>query len=68
MIGDLFALAGDLLRPGGVMVLANPVGMAASQASRLRRDFSQRVDFGGFDCRIERYRKIGPGIRRQGRA
>ncbi len=68
MIGDLFALAGDLLRPGGVMVLANPVGMAASQASRLRRDFSQRVDFGGFDCRIERYRKIGPGIRRPGRA
>ena len=72
MIGDLFTLAGDLLRPGGVLVLANPVGLALSNGSRLRRDFSQRVDFGGFDCRIERYRKFSGvaegGFRRRGRA
>lgn len=72
MIGDLFAIAGDVLRPGGVMVLANPVGLSASHGSRLRRDFSQRIDFGGFDCRIERYRKSGGaaegGFRRRGRA
>lgn len=57
MIGDLFALAAEVLRPGGVLVLANPVGSAWREDPRLRRDVSQRVDFGGFDCRIERYRK-----------
>ncbi len=56
MIGDLFALAAEVLRPGGVLVLANPVGSEWRGDARLRRDVSQRVDFGGFDCRIERYR------------
>ena len=61
MIADLFAVAAEVLRPGGVLVLANPVGSDWRHDSRLERNFSQRVDFGGFDCRIERYLKKGMG-------
>lgn len=59
LIGDLFAVAAQVLRPRGVLVLANPTGSAPASGLPLWRDFSRRVDFGGFTCRIERYVKGG---------
>jgi 23S rRNA G2445 N2-methylase RlmL len=54
LISDLFQTAARALRPGGRLVLANPV--AAPPASRqFRRDFSQIIDMGGFHCRLEKY-------------
>lgn len=68
MIGDLFEVAAEVLRPGGVLVLANPVGCEWRHDPRLRRDYCQRVDFGGFDCRIERYQKSSGRVRPPRRA
>ncbi len=58
LIADLFAVAAASLRPGGLLVFANPVSMenphgALALASR------RVVDLGGFDCRLEVHRKIG---------
>lgn len=54
LIDDLFRTAARTLRPGGRLVLANPVG--ATPTSRLfHRDYSQLIDMGGFHCRLEKY-------------
>jgi 23S rRNA G2445 N2-methylase RlmL len=55
LMGDLFRVAATVLRPGGRLVLANPLNMETRQPS-LQLEFRQAVDFGGFDCRLERYR------------
>ena len=55
LIGDLFGVAATVLRPGGRLVLANPLSMESPHPS-LQLEFRQAVDFGGFDCRLEKYR------------
>ena len=56
LIGDLFLTAAKVLQPGGRLVFANPVRVE-SQHRSLRLESRQNVDFGGFDCRLEMYRK-----------
>jgi tRNA G10 N-methylase Trm11 len=56
LMRDLFAVAATVLRPGGRLVLANPLSMEKPHPS-LELQYRQAVDFGGFDCRLEKYRK-----------
>jgi len=56
LMGDLFRVAATVLRPGGRLVLANPLNMETPHPS-LQLEFRQAVDFGGFDCRLEKYQK-----------
>lgn len=58
LINDLFAVAAKVLKPGGRLVLANPVRMKKIPAG-FRLQTQQAVDFGGFDCRMEKYIKLG---------
>ena len=46
-----------LLAPGGRLVFTNPFRMESPQPS-LRLDSRQVVDLGGFECRLEMYRKL----------
>jgi predicted RNA methylase len=57
MIEDLFNAAATVLRPGGRLVLANPVSMEKPPRS-FQLQSRQMVDFGGFDCRVEKYLKL----------
>jgi len=59
LIKDLFNAAATVLRPGGRLVLANPLSVENPPPS-LQLQFRQAVDFGGFDCRLEMYRKRAP--------
>jgi predicted RNA methylase len=56
LMGDLFAVAATVLRPGGRLVLANPLFMEKPHPA-LELQYRQAVDFGGFDCRLEKYQK-----------
>jgi predicted RNA methylase len=56
LIEDLFAAAATVLRPGGRLVLANPLRTEIREPS-LTLEWWQVVDFGGFDCRMEVYTK-----------
>ena len=47
-----------MLQPGGRLVFANPLRME-SRDRTLKLLSRQTVDFGGFDCRLEVYRKLG---------
>jgi len=54
LISDLLAVAAKVLRPGGRLVLVNPLKIdLADSPLQLRR--RQTVDLGGFDCRLELY-------------
>lgn len=55
---DIFAVAADMLAPGGRLVFTNPFNMESPQPS-LKLVSRQIVDLGGFECRLELYRKIG---------
>jgi 23S rRNA G2445 N2-methylase RlmL len=56
LIGDLFQTAATVLKPGGVLVFANPLSTRPSDP-RLKLDIRQRIDLGGFDVHLERYIK-----------
>jgi len=56
LVEDLFAVAASALKPGGRLVFANPLRMESPQRT-LRLEYRQVVDFAGFDCRLEMYRK-----------
>lgn len=56
LMADLFDVAAKVLRPGGRLVLANPVSIS-KQSQFLQLQSLQAVDFGGFDCRVEKYLK-----------
>jgi predicted RNA methylase len=58
LFSELFAVAATVLQPGGRLVLANPLSKSPLPPS-LELEFQQPVDFGGFDCRLEKYRKRG---------
>ncbi len=57
LIGDLFLVAATVLQPGGRLVLVNPVSKEMPHQS-LKLEFRQKVDMGGFDCRMEKYVKL----------
>jgi tRNA G10 N-methylase Trm11 len=59
LLEDLFRVAADVLRPGGRLVLANPLATDNPHPS-LQLQSRQAVDFGGFDCRVELWRKLPP--------
>jgi precorrin-6B methylase 2 len=58
LIEDLFEIAAIVLKPGGRLVFANPLRLESPERS-LKLQLRQVVDFGGFDCRLELYRKTG---------
>ena len=58
LIADLFSVAAEVLQPGGRLVFANPLPVGPSPAA-LKLESRQVVDFGGFNCRLEMYRKLG---------
>ena len=58
LIDDLFTVALKMLEPGGRLVFANPLPIRACPAG-LKLQSRQVVDFGGFNCRLEMYRKQG---------
>jgi 23S rRNA G2445 N2-methylase RlmL len=58
LIEDLFRIAAQVLKPGGRLVLINPLSKFALPAS-LKLQFQQTVDLGGFNCRMEKYVKGG---------
>lgn len=56
LINDLFVAAARALQPGGRLVFPNPLRLAPRDRS-LKLDYQQMVDLGGYECRLERYRK-----------
>lgn len=58
LFDDLFAIAARMLAPGGRLVFTNPFRMESPEPT-LRLQSRQVVDLGGFDCRVEVYRKAG---------
>jgi 23S rRNA G2445 N2-methylase RlmL len=56
LFADFFAVASAALRPGGRLVFANPLHMEPADPS-LKLQSRQVIDLGGFDCRLEVYRK-----------
>ena len=56
LIEDLLAVAATVLKPGGRLVFANPLRTESPHPS-LQLVSRQVVDFSGFDCRLEMYRK-----------
>ncbi len=56
LFDDLFAVAAQMLAPDGRLVFTNPFRMESPQPS-LRLQSRHVVDLGGFDCRLEVYRK-----------
>jgi 23S rRNA G2445 N2-methylase RlmL len=57
LFDDLFAVAAKVLAPGGRLVFTNPFRMESPQPS-LKLESRQIVDLGGFECRLEIYRKL----------
>ena len=57
LFDDLFAVAAHLLAPGGRLVFTNPFRMESPQPS-LQLLSRRVVDLGGFDCRLEVWRKM----------
>lgn len=53
---DFFAAAAAALKPGGRLVFANPLRLEPRDRS-LKLEYRQVIDLGGFDCRLESYRK-----------
>jgi len=54
---DIFAVAAKVLAPGGRLVFTNPFHMESPQPS-LKLQSRRVVDLGGFECRLELYRKL----------
>jgi 23S rRNA G2445 N2-methylase RlmL len=57
LFDDLFAVAATVLAPGGRLVFTNPFRMESPEPT-LKLQSRQVVDLGGFDCRLELYRKV----------
>jgi 23S rRNA G2445 N2-methylase RlmL len=62
MMTDLFNVAAQALKPGGRLVLANPLRRERPHPL-LKLQSRQVVDFGGFDCGMEKYLKIYSNLR-----
>jgi 23S rRNA G2445 N2-methylase RlmL len=57
LMADVVRIAAKVLQPGGRLVLVNPLSMEAPH-SLLKLQFQQKVDMGGFECRMEKYVKL----------
>ena len=57
LVDDLFCAAATVLKPGGRLVLINPIRSDSSRRS-LALQSRRLVDMSGFDCRMEVYRKL----------
>ncbi len=57
LIKDLFSVAARVLRPGGRLVFVNPLKFETPHPM-LKLQFQQKVDLGGFECRVEKYQKV----------
>ena len=57
LFADLFTAAARVLKPGGRLVFANPLKLEPRDPT-LKLEFRETVDMGGFDVRLERYRKL----------
>ena len=57
LFDDLYGVASAALTPGGRLILANPLRTGPSDPS-LKLAYRQAVDMGGFECRLEMYRKV----------
>jgi 23S rRNA G2445 N2-methylase RlmL len=57
LIYDLMDVAAMVLKPGGRLVFANPIHMEQPHRA-MKLQMRQVVDFGGFDCRVEKYVKV----------
>jgi 23S rRNA G2445 N2-methylase RlmL len=56
LFADLYRVAARALAPGGRLVFANPLRLRPENPS-LKLEYRQAVDMGGFECRLEMYRK-----------
>jgi 23S rRNA G2445 N2-methylase RlmL len=54
LIADLFRVSASVLKPGGRLVFVNPLARITPPPS-LKLEFAQKVDMGGFECRLEKY-------------
>lgn len=61
LFADLYHAASVALKPGGRLVFANPLRTGPSDPS-LKLEYRQAIDMGGFDCRLEMYRKMGKNV------
>jgi 23S rRNA G2445 N2-methylase RlmL len=59
LIADLFRVAAKLLKPDGRLVLVNPLSTETPHPM-LKLQFQQRIDMGGFECRMQKYLRV-PG-------
>jgi len=53
---DLFDVSATVLKPGGRLIFANPLTLEPKDG-RLKLEYRQVVDLGGFDCRLELWRR-----------
>lgn len=62
LFDGLYGVAVRALRPGGRLVFINPLrtGPSEAAAASLRLEYRGPVDLGGFECRLEMYRKTAP--------
>jgi 23S rRNA G2445 N2-methylase RlmL len=60
LFSDLYAAASRALRVGGRLVFVNPLRTEPSGPC-LKLEYRKTVDLGGFNCRLEMYRKVLPG-------
>ena len=56
LFADLFRLSAEVLRPGGRLVFVNPLRLESVDPT-LRLESRRPVDLGGYECRVEVYRK-----------
>lgn len=57
LIGDLFRVAADVLKPNGRLVFVNPLHLEPTDRT-LQLQTRQTTDLGGFDAQLEVYRKV----------
>lgn len=57
LFSDLFGTSARLLRPGGLLVFVNPL-RREPEGLPLALQHRRTVDLGGYDCRLEVYRRI----------
>jgi 23S rRNA G2445 N2-methylase RlmL len=61
LFDDLYHAASVALKPGGCLIFANPLRTGPTDPS-LKLEYRQAIDMGGFECRLEMYRKIGKNM------